>query len=64
MAEFKHKIGCLVRLHGHNNAAYNLRLGKVMNVLELNTTGRLTVELQEIVRHLFSKKLRSSRKTC
>ena len=49
MAEFKHKIGSLVRLHGHNNAAYNGRLGKVVDVSELDTTGRLLVRLQEQV---------------
>ena len=49
MAEFKHKLGSLVRLHGLNNAAYNGRLGKVIIVSELDTTGRLTVELQERV---------------
>ena len=49
MAEFKHKIGSLVRLHGLNNAAYNGRLGEVLNVSELDTTGRLLVELQEEV---------------
>lgn len=47
MAEFKHKIGSLVRLHSLSNAAYNGRLGKVRNVSELETTGRLLVKLQE-----------------
>ena len=50
MAEFKHKIGSLVRLHGLGNAAYNGRLGKVEEVSELETTGRLLVLLQEEVR--------------
>ena len=50
MAEFKHKIGSLVRVHGLNNAAYNGRLGKVDDVSELDTTGRLLVELEERVR--------------
>ena len=40
MSEFKHKIGSLVRLYGLNNAAYNGRLGKVIEVLELDTSGR------------------------
>ena len=47
MAEFKHKIGSLVRVHGHENAAYNGRLGKVVDVTELETTGQLLVLLQE-----------------
>ena len=47
MAEFKHKIGSLVRLHGLINAAYNGRFGKVVSVSDLDTTGRITVELQE-----------------
>ena len=50
MAEFKHKIGSLVRVHGLKNASYNGRLGKVVDVYELGTTSRLTVELQEEVR--------------
>ena len=50
MAEFKHKIGSMVRVHGLNNAAYNGRLGRVVYVLELETTGRLLVELAEEVR--------------
>ena len=50
MAEFKHKSGSLVRVHGLNNAAYNGRLGQVVDVSELDTTGRLTVELLEEVR--------------
>ena len=49
MSEFKYKIGRLVRVRGHNNAAYNRRLGKVTAVYELDTSGRLTVELQERV---------------
>ena len=49
MTEFKHKIGSLVRVHGLKNEAYNGRLGSVVNVLELETTGRLTVKLQERV---------------
>ena len=49
MAEFKHKIGSWVRVHGLKNAAYNGRLGKVVDVSDLDTTGRLTVELQERV---------------
>ena len=36
-------------MHGLKNEAYNGRLGKVVYVLELETTGRLLVELQEIV---------------
>ena len=47
MAEFKHKIGSLVRLHGLKNVAYNGRLGKVVFVSDLTTTGRLLVQLQE-----------------
>ena len=50
MAEFKHKIGSLVRLHGLSNASYNGRLGKVIDVFDLDTTGRLLVKLQEEVR--------------
>ena len=50
MAEFKHKIGCLVRVHGHNNAAYNRRLGRVVNVYKLGTTGLLFVQLHEEAR--------------
>ena len=50
MAEFKHKIGSLIRLHGLNNAAYNGRLGKVVDVSELDITGRLLVELQDCAR--------------
>ena len=50
MAAFKHKIESLVRLNGLGNAAYNGRLGEVLNVLELDTTGRLTVQLLEEVR--------------
>ena len=50
MAEFKHKIGSLVRVHGLNNAAYNGRLGKVVDVSDLDTTGRLLVLLCEEVR--------------
>ena len=50
MAEFKHKSGSLVRVHGLNNAAYNGRLGKVVDVSDLDTTGRLLVQLQEEVR--------------
>ena len=50
MAEFKHKIGSLVRLHGLGNAAYNGRQAQVINVEELDTTGRLLVELLEEVR--------------
>ena len=50
MAEFKHKIGSLVRVHGLNNATYNGRLGRVVYVYELETTGRLSVELLEDVR--------------
>ena len=50
MAEFKHKIGSLVRVHGLNNAAYNGKLGKVVNVSDLTTTGRLLVQLHESVR--------------
>ena len=50
MADFKHKIGSLVRLHGLSNAAYNGRLGKVVDVADLGNTGRLLVELQEEVR--------------
>ena len=50
MAEFKHKIGSLVRLHGLGNAAYNGRLGEVLDVSELDTAGRLTVFLLEEVR--------------
>ena len=49
MAEFKHKIGSLVRVHGLKNAAYNGRLGKVVDVSELDTTGRLLVLLHEEV---------------
>ena len=49
MAEFKHKIGSLVRLHGLNNAAYNGRLGRVDDVSDLNTTGRLTIVFEERV---------------
>ena len=47
MTEFKHKIGSLVRVHGLNNAAYNGRLGKVVDVSELENTGRLLILLQE-----------------
>ena len=50
MAEFKHKIGSLVRLHGLNNAAYNGRLGRIIHVSDLDTTGRLTIVFQEEVR--------------
>ena len=50
MAEFKHKMGSLIRIHDLNNAAYNGRLGKVVNVSDLDTTGRLLVQLQERVR--------------
>ena len=50
MAEFKHKIGSLVRVHGLTNAAYNGRLGKVVDVSDLNATGRLLVSLHEEVR--------------
>ena len=50
MAEFKHKIGSLVRIHGLNNATYNGRLGRVDDVSDLDTTGRLTVELKDQVR--------------
>ena len=50
MAEFKHKIGSLIRVHGLKNAAYNGRLGTVEDVSELDTTGRLFVQLQEEVR--------------
>ena len=50
MSEFKHKIGSLVRVHGLKNAAYNGRLGKVVDVSELNATDRLLVLLQEEVR--------------
>ena len=49
MSEFKHKIGSLVQVHGLNNAAYNGRLGKIISVSELETTGRLTVELKDQV---------------
>ena len=44
MAEFKHKMGCLVRLHGLNNAAYNGRFGEVFDV---DSSGRLTVQLRD-----------------
>ena len=47
MAEFKHKIGSLVRLHGLSNVAYNGRLGQVIDIEDLETTGRLLVELLE-----------------
>ena len=50
MAVFKHKIGSLVRVHGLKNAAYNGRLGRVVDVSELETTGRLLVQLHEEVR--------------
>ena len=50
MAEFKHKIGSLVRVHGLNNAAYNGRLGKVVDVSHLETTGQLLVQLEDQVR--------------
>ena len=50
MSEFKHKMGSLVRVHGLSNAAYNGRLGKVVDVSELNATGRLLVLLQEFAR--------------
>ena len=50
MAEFKHKIGSLVRIHGLSNVAYNGRLGRVDEVSELNATGRLIVLLQDQVR--------------
>ena len=50
MAEFKHKMGSLVRVHGLNNAAYNGRLGRIIEVSDLNTTGRLLVQLHERVR--------------
>ena len=49
MAEFKHKIGSLVRVHDLKNAAYNGRLGNVVDVSDLDTTGRLLVFLQEKV---------------
>ena len=49
MSEFKHKIGSLVRVHGLNNAAYNGRLGQVVDVSDLETTGRLLVQLHEEV---------------
>ena len=49
MAEFKHKIGSLVRVHGLKNTFYNGRLGSVVDVYDLETTGRLTVELEEAV---------------
>ena len=49
MSEFKHKIGRLVRLHGLNNAAYNGRLGRIVDVSDLDTTGRLKVRLREVV---------------
>ena len=45
----EYKIGSLVRLHGLKNTFYNGRLGRVIDVDELNTTGRLTVKLQEEV---------------
>ena len=50
MAEFKHKMGSLVRVHGLKNAAYNGRLGQVVDVSELDTTGRLLVLLRDQVR--------------
>ena len=50
MSEFKHKIGSLVRLHGLSNAAYNGSLGQVIDIDDLETTGRLLVQLQEEVR--------------
>ena len=49
MAEFKHKIGSLVRVHGLKNTFYNGKLGKVDDVSDLDTTGRLLVLLQEEV---------------
>ena len=50
MAEFKHKIGSLVRVHGLKNEAYNGRLGQIVDVSALETTGRLTVKLHDQVR--------------
>ena len=50
MSEFKHKIGSLIRLHGLSNASYNGRLGRVIGIDDLDTTGRLLVKLQEEVR--------------
>ena len=58
MAEFKHKIGSLVRLHGLKNAAYNGRLGRVVSVLVLDMTGQLTVQLQEEVRPPLLQKIK------
>ena len=45
MSEFKHKIGSIVQLRGLKNAAYNGKLGRVDDVSDLETTGRMTVEL-------------------
>ena len=47
MSEFKHKIGSMVRLHGLSNASYNGSLGRVIGIDDLDTTGRLLVQLQE-----------------
>ena len=49
MAEFKHKIGSLVRVYGLKNTLYNGRLGKVIDVSDLDTAGRLLVQLKEKV---------------
>ena len=50
MSGFRHKIGSLVRVHGLKNATYNGRLGNVVDVSDLEKTGRLLVLLQEKVR--------------
>ena len=47
MSEFKHKMGSLVRVHGLKNTAYNGRLGKVIDISDLETTGRLTIGFKE-----------------
>ena len=58
MSDFKHKIGSLVRVHGLKNAVYNGRLGKVDDVSELDTTGRLTVMLEEEVHSPLLQKIK------
>ena len=49
MATNNHEIGSLVRLHGLNNAAYNGRLGRVIDVSSLDTNGRVLFKLLDEV---------------
>ena len=58
MTDSKFKLGSFVQLHGLKNTFYNGKFGHVIDMEELEDTGRLTLELQDTVHPPYQQELK------